>query len=84
MTMDDGRAGAIVGYDGVDFASTSVVRLTSVVAPVDRLAASAMRLLMDECQGGVEHDHRQLLHPPQLVIRESSVGSRSSDRRLMA
>jgi LacI family transcriptional regulator len=75
---------AIVGYDGIDFARTSVVPLTSVVAPLDRLAASAMRLLMDECQGGVEHDHRQLLHPPQLVIRESSMGSRSSDRRVMA
>jgi LacI family transcriptional regulator len=73
---------AIVGYDGIDFSRSAVVPLTTVAAPVDRLAASAVRLLSDACAGGEEHHHRQLLHTPQLVVRESTVGSRSPDPRV--
>jgi LacI family transcriptional regulator len=73
---------AIVGYDGIDLTRSAVVPLTTVAAPVDRLAESAVRLLSDECNDGGEHQHRQLLHSPHLVIRESTLGTPSPEPRV--
>jgi LacI family transcriptional regulator len=67
---------AIVGYDGIDLARSAVVPLTTVAAPVDLLAESAVRLLWDECSGRERHHHRQLLHRPRLVERASSLAAR--------
>jgi len=62
---------AVVGYDNIEFARSAVVPLTSVAPPVGLLGGDAVELLVDECENE-HHKHRQLLHAPELVVRESS------------
>jgi LacI family transcriptional regulator len=64
---------AIVGYDDIDYAAAAAVPLTSVRKPRQALGAAAAELLFDEARAGREHEHRQLLFEPSLVVRESSM-----------
>lgn len=66
---------ALVGYDDIEFARDWVVPLTSVRQPIDELGSRAARLLIEHSARETSHVHRQILLPPELVIR------RSTDRR---
>jgi LacI family transcriptional regulator len=67
---------ALVGYDDIEFARDWVVPLTSVRQPIDELGSRAARLLIEHSAREPLHVHRQILLPPELVIR------RSTDRRV--
>ncbi|WP_345800591.1 LacI family DNA-binding transcriptional regulator [Microbacterium sp. AZCO] len=65
---------ALVGYDDIDFASATVVPLSSVRQPAHLIGYSAVDLLLKELDdpGGL-HD-RAVRFQPELVVRESTAG----------
>ncbi len=63
---------AIVGYDDIDFAAAAAVPLTSVRQPRVQLGEAAATLLIEEVERAGEHQHRQVVFEPELVVRESS------------
>lgn len=65
---------ALVGYDDIDFASATIVPLTSVRQPAELIGETAVDLLLrtlDDPDGEYE---RNVRFRPELVIRESTVG----------
>jgi LacI family transcriptional regulator len=63
---------AIVGYDDIRFAATSLVPLTTVRNPSFELGYESTQLLLHEASEGSGHKHRRLLFEPELVIRAST------------
>jgi LacI family transcriptional regulator len=63
---------AIVGYDDIDFAAAAAVPLTSVRQPRHQLGRAAAQLLLEEALDGGNHQHRQVIFEPDLIIRQSS------------
>ncbi len=70
---------AVVGYDDIEFASAAAVPLSSVRQPRHLLGRTAAELMLEEVQDG-EHEHRQVVFEPELVIRESSARKRGRRR----
>ena len=66
---------AIVGYDDIRFAATSLVPLTSVRNPAYELGYEAARLLIEEASGSPQHEHRNVLLEPELIGRTSTLGA---------
>ena len=65
---------ALIGYDDIDFASATVVPLSSIRQPAHLIGHTAVELLlseMDEEDGGHE---RTVRFQPELVVRESTAG----------
>ena len=67
---------AIVGYDDIQFAATSLVPLTSVRIRAYELGYEAAKLLIEEVTAAERHEHRTVLLQPELVARSSTVVSR--------
>lgn len=67
---------AIVGYDDIEFAGAAAVPLTSVRQPRAQLGRAAAELLIDEVENAAAHRHRQVVFEPELVVRESTDGTR--------
>ncbi|MGN7978128.1 LacI family DNA-binding transcriptional regulator [Microbacterium sp. 22195] len=63
---------AMVGYDDIDFASATVVPLSSVRQPARLLGRTGVELLLKELDGA-DHD-RRVRFQPELVVRDSSRG----------
>jgi LacI family transcriptional regulator len=63
---------AIVGYDDIEFAGAAAVPLTSVSQPRELLGRTAAELLLAEVRGDPEHQHRQVVFAPELVVRAST------------
>jgi LacI family transcriptional regulator len=63
---------AMVGYDDIDFASATVVPLSSVRQPARLLGRTGVELLLKELDGA-GHD-RRVRFQPELVVRDSSRG----------
>jgi LacI family transcriptional regulator len=63
---------AIVGYDDVDFAASTVVPLTTIRQPRESLARAALELLEEEISGSEHHQHGRHLLQPELIVRASS------------
>ena len=72
---------AIVGYDDVRFAETSLVPLTSVRNPAYELGFRAAELLIEEVTNSEGHRHRSVLIEPELVVRQSTTGVRETVAR---
>lgn len=66
---------AVVGYDDIEFANALQTPLTTVAQPKYALGQTAMRLLLDEIDGVGDHQHKQQVFTPQLVVRASSVST---------
>lgn len=66
---------ALVGYDDIDFAAAAAVPLTSVRQPRSQLGRAATELLIEEVTAPEEHQHRQVVFEPELVVRQSTVPS---------
>ena len=64
---------AIVGYDDVEFAQAAAVPLTSVSQPRQLLGRTAAELLLAEAGGDPDHEHRQVVFSPELVVRASTL-----------
>ncbi len=65
---------ALIGYDDIDFASATVVPLSSIRQPAQLIGATAVDLLLrgiDDPDG--EHE-RAVRFQPELVVRESTIG----------
>jgi LacI family transcriptional regulator len=64
---------ALVGYDDIDFASATVVPLTSIRQPSDLIGRTAVDLLVEqlESEPGMAH-HREVVFQPELIVRGSS------------
>jgi len=63
---------ALVGYDDIDFAASTVVPLTTIRQPRESLARAALELLEQEISGSETHQHGRHLLQPELIIRASS------------
>lgn len=65
---------ALVGYDDIDFASATVVPLSSIRQPAHLIGYTAVDLLLKELdQPGGAHE-RRVRFQPELVVRESTAG----------
>ena len=71
---------AIVGYDDIDFVSSSSTALSSVRQPRHELGHTAARLLIEEASGSSAHRHRHIIFRPELVKRESSLPDLAASR----
>ncbi len=63
---------ALVGYDDVEFAESWIVPLTSVRQPTTEMGRQAAHLLFDHAVAAPDHEHRQVVLQPELVIRDTS------------
>ena len=63
---------AIIGYDDVEFAVAAAVPLSSIRQPRQELGRAAAQLLVAEALGEENHQHRQVIFEPELVVRRSS------------
>lgn len=77
---------AIVGYDDIRFAQTSLVPLTSVRNPAYELGYQSAKLVIDEATNPAAHRHQRLRFEPELVVRAStrSPGNGAQTRRSAA
>jgi LacI family transcriptional regulator len=66
---------AIVGYDDIRFAGSSLIPLTTVRNPSFELGYQSTQLLLEESAEGVDHKHRRILFTPELVVRESTAST---------
>ena len=66
---------AIVGYDDIEFASMLSPSLTTIRLPKYQIGYKAVELLLDEANNSLSHQHQQVIYPPELIIRESSLSS---------
>ena len=64
---------AVVGYDDVEFAGMLATPLSSIRQPKYLLGRAAADLMLAEEHP--DHEHRQILFQPELVVRESSQAS---------
>jgi LacI family transcriptional regulator len=62
---------ALIGYDDIDFAASAIVSLSSIRQPAALIGRTAVELLTHELEDPTAR-HRQVLFPPELVIRASS------------
>jgi LacI family transcriptional regulator len=68
---------AIVGYDDIVFAEAAAVPLTSVSQPRQQIGRTAAEMLIEEARvrgssGSADHEHRQVVLSPELVVRAST------------
>lgn len=66
---------ALIGYDDIDFASATVVPLSSIRQPSELIGRTAVELMLAELEAieaGDEVDHEQVVFQPELVIRAST------------
>jgi LacI family transcriptional regulator len=64
---------ALVGYDDIYFAAAAAIPLSSVRQPREQLGRAAAELLLEEANAPEQHEHRQVLFQPSLVVRASSL-----------
>jgi LacI family transcriptional regulator len=63
---------AVVGYDDVPYAACAQVPLTTVAVPKRPVGEMSAEILFDRIEGAVPAELRQILLPPELVVRASS------------
>jgi LacI family transcriptional regulator, galactose operon repressor len=69
---------ALIGYDDIDFASASVVPLSSIRQPAGVIGRRAVELLLDESFAEDEDSFEtdRVLFQPELIVRESTGATR--------
>lgn len=65
---------ALIGYDDIDFASATVVPLSSVRQPAEEIGHTAVELLLKTIADPKGDYERRVRFRPELVVRESSGG----------
>jgi LacI family transcriptional regulator len=71
---------ALIGYDDIEFASATVIPLSSIRQPSELIGRTAVELLVRELtavETGTEVEHQQVVFQPELVIR-GSTGARTA------
>jgi LacI family transcriptional regulator len=64
---------ALIGYDDISFAQSTVVPLTSVRQPSGLIGRTGLELLLAESSEGRPAEPRRVVYQPELVIRASTV-----------
>jgi LacI family transcriptional regulator len=64
---------ALIGYDDIDFASATVVPLSSIRQPASLIGYTAVDVLLAELGNGRDHE-RNVRFQPELVVRASTRG----------
>ncbi|PRA82186.1 LacI family DNA-binding transcriptional regulator [Microbacterium sp. MYb66] len=65
---------ALVGYDDIDFATATVVPLTSIRQPAQLIGRTAVELLLRSIRDPDGDYDRRVRFRPELVVRQSTVG----------
>lgn len=65
---------ALIGYDDIDFASATVVPLSSIRQPAHLIGYTAVDLLLTELENPEGAHERTVRFQPELVVRESTAG----------
>ena len=65
---------ALVGYDDIEFAGSSLIPLTSIRAPHEGFGFAAVDLLVNEMSPEPDDTLRQVVFQPELVVRASTRG----------
>ena len=65
---------ALIGYDDIDFASASVVPLSSIRQPSALIGKTAVEILIEEADDPALTP-RQVVFHPELIVRASTAGS---------
>jgi len=65
---------ALIGYDDIDFAASTVVPLSSIRQPARMLGVTAVELLLAEHDASGARE-RTIRYRPELVVRESTAGA---------
>lgn len=63
---------ALIGYDDIDFAASTMVPLSTIRQPRDLIAVKALELLREEGDPDVLHTHGRHVFAPELVVRRST------------
>jgi LacI family transcriptional regulator len=63
---------AVIGYDDIDFAASSIVPLSSIRQPRDAIAKEAVRMLLAQDESQTMAAPENVVLAPQLVVREST------------
>ncbi|GEK85440.1 LacI family DNA-binding transcriptional regulator [Microbacterium aerolatum] len=69
---------ALIGYDDIDFAAATVVPLSSIRQPAALIGRTAVELLLKSIDDPAGAYERRVRFRPELVVRESTVGSGDS------
>jgi len=65
---------ALIGYDDIDFATATVVPLSSIRQPAHLIGSTAVDLLLRQIADPDGDHERAVRFQPELVIRESTIG----------
>ncbi|WP_235491770.1 LacI family DNA-binding transcriptional regulator [Leifsonia sp. Root112D2] len=65
---------ALIGYDDIAFASSSVVPLSSIRQPSELIGSTAVDLLLREAASEGDFAHEHVVFQPELVVRASTAG----------
>ncbi|GHD45972.1 substrate-binding domain-containing protein [Mycetocola manganoxydans] len=63
---------AIIGYDDIDFATATVVPLSSIRQPSALIGSTAVDLLLREADSPSDFEREHIVFQPELVVREST------------
>jgi len=66
------KSTAVVGFDDIELAGLVKPRLTTVLQPLEKIAASACRLLLDRISGKEKGAPQEILFEPELIVRETA------------
>lgn len=69
---------ALIGYDDIAFASAAVVPISSIRQPSELIGESAFELI-DEESTSPDSERRHIVFHPELVVRASTGGPRSTE-----
>lgn len=65
---------ALIGYDDIAFASSSVVPLSSIRQPSELIGSTAVDLLLREAATEGDFTHEHIVFQPELIVRASTAG----------
>jgi len=63
---------AVVGFDDIELAGLVKPRLTTVAQPLEKIASTACRLLLDRISGKEQSAPKEILFEPELIVRETA------------
>lgn len=70
---------ALIGYDGINLTSFTNPTLSTIAQPKKEIAQNAIRLLIERI-GNNSLEPRNVILQPELIIRESTIGSKGGNR----
>ncbi len=70
---------ALIGYDGIKLTSYTNPSLSTIAQPKKEIAQNAIRLLIERI-GNSSLEPRNVILQPELIIRESTIGTKGGDR----